>query len=126
MLDSTKIQEEYTALAISWGQAIEIGDHRVANKQNNALMRIVKKIQKDIQIAQNVLIPLFGHSDPAVRLTSSVDALNLGLSIQKAEKILSAVAADENAGVVQLMAQINLTEWNKKRNTASQQKDEQN
>lgn len=124
MTDFKKQQEEYTSLAISWGEAITSGDHRTANKCNSALMRITKKLQKDIQLAEYVLISLFEHTNPAVRLTSSVDALNLGLSIQKAEETLFAVANDENARVVRLMAQINLTEWNKKKKSESIQKDE--
>ena len=124
MKDVKKLQEEYVALAASWGEALKIGDNRTANKLNSVLMKMVKKIQNDNQLGENVIIPLLTHVNPAVRLSASVDALKLGLQIQDAEIALSAVANDEHIHVIQLMAQISLSEWTKKKMFLLNQKDE--
>lgn len=118
------LQKDIGELAASWGEALKVGDHRTANRQNSAVTKIAKKLKKDKSLGEAVLVPLFRHPNPSVRLLASVHALDLEIHTQEAEEVLAQVANDPNIHVVQLMAQINLQKWNKKKRSSINQKDE--
>jgi hypothetical protein len=113
------LEKEIEEHAISWGDAIIIGDHRTANRNNSAINRVAKRLKKDRKLGEIVLVPLLKHTNPSVRLMASVHALDLDIHTQEAEDVLEKVAGDPNIHVVQLMAQINLQKWNKKKNMKS-------
>lgn len=115
-------QKEIEELAISWGEALKTGDHRTANRQNSAITRIAKKFKKDKNLGELVLVPLLQHANPSVRLLASVHALDQGIHIQGAESTLINIASNPNIHVIQLMAQINLSQWNKKKAALPNQK----
>lgn len=117
MLDSNKLQQNYVEIAVSWGEAIKTGDHQAANRLNKVLMKIFKELKKDATLAEMVLAPLLSHLNPSVRLSASVDALNVGIHVKEAETVLISLASDSKIHVMQTMAQINLSEWNKKKDT---------
>jgi hypothetical protein len=106
-----EIQKEIEAQAISWGEAIVIGDHRTANRKNSAITKIAKMFKKDRNLGELILVPLLKHINPSVRLMASVHALDLGIDAQEAQDVLAQVAGDPNIHVVQLMAKINLQKW---------------
>jgi len=108
-------QKDIEELAISWGEALKTGDHRTANRQNNTITGIAKKFKKDKDLSASILAPLLQHPNPSVRLLASVHALDQGIHIQEAENTLIDVANDPNIHVIQVMAQINLSQWNKKK-----------
>jgi hypothetical protein len=124
MSDIQKLQKNIEELAVSWGEALKIGDHRNANKQNSAITKIAKRFRKDKKLGEAVLVPLLGHLNPSVRLMASVQALDQEIQIRESEDILIKIANDPTNHVVGLMAQINLSEWNKKKRVTSNQKDE--
>jgi hypothetical protein len=110
-------QKDIEELAISWGEALKIGDYRTANKQNSTITRIAKKFRKDKNLGESILVPLLQHTNPSVRLLASVHVLDQGIHIQEAESTLINIASDPNIHVINLMAQINLSQWNKKKAT---------
>lgn len=118
------VQKDIEELAISWGEALKIGDHRKANSQNRAITKIAKRFRKDKQLGEAVLIALLGHPNPSVRLMASVHALDHEIHIQESEDTLIKIVNDPTNHVIGLMAQINLAEWNKKTRAKSDQKDE--
>jgi len=124
MSDIQTLQRDIEELAISWGEALKIGDHRKANMQNSAVARIAKGFGKDKKLGEAVLVPLLRHPNPSVRLLASVHTLDLGIHIQESEDTLIRIADDPSIRVIRLMAQINLSEWNKKKRATSNQKDE--
>jgi len=124
MKSAQDFQRDIEELAIFWGEALKNGDHRTANRQNNAITRIAKKFMKDQKLGETILVPLLKHPDPSVRLFASIHALDQGIHVQEAESALAKVASDPNIHVIQLMAQINLTEWNKRKNAQLKHKDE--
>jgi hypothetical protein len=115
MSEIPNLQKDIVELAVSWGEALKIGDYRTANKQNSAISRIAKRFRKDKPLGEAVLIPLLGHPNPSVRLMASVHALDQEIRIQDSEDILIKIANDSTNHVIGLMAQINLAEWNKKK-----------
>jgi hypothetical protein len=117
MNTTQNLQKEIEEQAISWGDALKIGDHRTANRNNSAITKIARRFKKDKNIGEIILVPLLKHANPSVRLMASVHALDLEIHIQEAEDVLKQVASDPNIHVVQLMAQINLQKWDKKKNT---------
>jgi hypothetical protein len=120
------LQRDIEELAISWGEALKIGDYRKANKQNSAVTRLTREFINDKKLGEAVLIPLLRHPSPSVRLLASVHALDLGIHTQESEDTLISIAGDPSIRAIRLMAQINLSEWNKKkRATSNNQKDEQ-
>ena len=72
-------------------------------------------MKNEEQLGEQVLVPLLQHSNPAVRLLASVHALDQGVHVEEAENTLVSLANDPNIHVVQLMAQINLAQWSKKK-----------
>ena len=120
------LQKDIEELAISWGEALKVGNHKTANRQNSAITKIARKFKKDKNLGELVLTPLFKNSNASVRLLASVQALDLEIHIQEAEDVLIQVASDSNIHVVQLMAKINLQQWNEKKHSIVNQKDEPN
>jgi hypothetical protein len=114
-----KLQKEIEDYAISWGDALKMGDHRTANRKNSAINKIAQKFGKDKNLGENILVPLLNHPDPSVRLMASVHALNMEIHQNEAEVVLTQIAGDSNIHVIQLMAQINLQKWNEKKNSKS-------
>jgi ribonuclease HI len=109
------IQRKIEEQAISWGEALKIGDHRTANRKNSEITKIAKIIRKDRNLGEMILVPLLKHTNPSVRLLASVHALDLDIHIKEAEGTLTQIAGDTNNHVIQLMAQINLQKWKKNR-----------
>lgn len=115
------IQKDFEESASLWGEALKVGDHRTANRQNSAVTKIAKKFKQDKNLGESVLMPLLKHPVPSVRLLASVHALDLEIHEREAEDVLAQLASNPNIHVVQLMARINLQKWNeKKRNLTSQ------
>jgi hypothetical protein len=122
MKDVQELQNELIDLAVSWAEAFVTGDHQKANKQNSAITRVAKKFKKNKNIGEAVLTPLLAYPNPAVRLLASVHALDQNIQVQEAEVVLTSIATDSNIRLISLMAQINLSNWNKKKK--AKQKDE--
>lgn len=119
MNTSQNIQKDFEEHAIIWGEALRKGEHRMANRQNRVVTKIAQNFKNDRRLGELVLMDLFRHPNPSVQLLSSVHALDLGIHIQKAEEVLTKVAANPNIHVIQLMAQINLAKWKEKKNNLS-------
>jgi hypothetical protein len=120
-----EIQNELVEMAIAWGEAFSNGDYKVANRQNSKIAKRAKKLyHEDAVKCKNVLLPLLVHSNPSVRLMASVYALEFGFDIQEAELVLTNIATDPNIRLIPVMAHINLSNWNKKKN--ANKKDEPN
>lgn len=109
------LQKRIEESAIVWGNALREGKHRTANKHNSAITKIAKKFKKDKNLGASVLIPLLKHPEPSVRLLASVHSLELGIQVQESESILTKIADDPSIKIIRLMAQINLSEWKKKK-----------
>ncbi len=116
MKNTQEMQKELIELSISWGDAFTNGDHRTANKQNNRIAKIIMRFSKDKIYSEAVLIPLLTHAYPSVRLLASVYALELEIHTQQAEIVLTNIAEDPNIRLIPMMAKINLSNWNKKKN----------
>lgn len=115
MKNSQDMQMELIKLAISWGDAFTNGDYRAANRQNSRIAKIAKRFHQDKVFGETVLIPLFVHANPSVRLMASVYALDLEIHTQEAEAVLSSIAESPNIRLIPMMAKINLSNWNKKK-----------
>jgi hypothetical protein len=116
MKDATQeLRDKLVELAIAWGGAFTIGDHRTANRCNSAITKIAKQFQKDRELGESILVPLFVHPNPAVRLFASIHALDQNIQVGEAETILTEIAEDPNIRLIPVMAQINLSNWIKKK-----------
>jgi hypothetical protein len=122
MKNLQKIRDQFVELAIEWGDAFTTGDHRTANRRNSAVTKIANKFKDDENLGTAILVPLFTHPNPSVRLFASIHALDQNIEIGRAESILTQMAADSSIRLLPLMAEINLSNWHKKKNT--DQKDE--
>ena len=72
MMATENLRQDIEELAVSWGEALKIGNHRVANKKNSAITKIAKEFKKDKEIGELVLVPLLKHRNASVRLQASV------------------------------------------------------
>ena len=126
MKEPQEIQKELIDLANAWGEAFSTGDHRTANKKNSAIAKIAKRFNNDKNLGEAILTPLLIHPSPSVRLMASVYTLELGVHIQEAEAVLTSIATDSNLRLIPMMAKINLSQWNKRKGTKLEQKDECN
>lgn len=122
MKEVLEFQNRLTELAIAWGDAFTIGDHQTANRHNSAITRLAKKFKKNQKLGEAILAPLLSHSNPSVRLFASIHALDQYILLQEAETVLTQIAKDPNIRLIPLMAHINLSNWEKKKN--ANQKDE--
>jgi hypothetical protein len=115
MEEVQEIRDRLIGLAIAWGDAFTIGDHRTANRHNSAITKLAKKIKKNRKLGEEILVPMFSHTNPSVRLFASIHALDQNIRLQEAESVLAQIAKDPNIRLIPLMAQINLSNWNKKK-----------
>ena len=118
------IKNKIEELAVSWGEALIIGDYRNSNKYNKKITKIVESFKADKILGESILIPLLNHPNPSVRLHASVHALELEIHIQEAEGELTNLANNPDIHVIGLTAKINLAEWQKKKKAQPVQKDE--
>lgn len=117
MKEVQELRDRLIELAIAWGDAFTIGDHRTANRHNSSITRLAKKFKKDPKLGEAILAPMLSHSDPSVRLFASIHALDQNIRLEEAESVLEQIAKNPNIRLIPLMAQINLSNWNKKKNT---------
>jgi len=123
MSNIENLQREFETIAISWGEAINNGKSRIANKFHRKLVRIGKKFDTDRSLGEGVLIPLLKHSDPAVRYQASAYALALEILVQEAESVLARIVEDPEL-IIGAIAYINQVEWNKKKNAKFHKNDQ--
>jgi hypothetical protein len=113
-------QSDIERFATAWGEALKIGNHKVANKLNNKLTKIAKEFKGDKTLGESVLTPLLKHPNPSVRLIAAVHALDQEVSSKDAEKALTEIANDPNIRVIRLTAKILLTKNRTRENSQSQ------
>jgi hypothetical protein len=109
------LQKAYVETASTWGNCVIDGNHKTANRMNRGLIRLRNKINRNSDLATEVLLPLLDHNDPAVRLSAATDMLQIGISQEKAELTLFNLSNNPNIHVLQLMAKINLSMWEEKK-----------
>ena len=116
-MDAQEIIKTYTELAIAWGNALNEGDSKIANKLNRKLSKIALKVEKDKALSKSVFTPLLDHEVLSVRFSAIVEAFRCGISVQKAERLLKSIVddpvIDPSVGGVRSMAYIILVEWEK-------------
>lgn len=106
---------EIIQMASSWGNAFSTGDSRTANRLNRKIGQIMEKYRQEKEQSESLLLPCLAHANPSVRLMASVWALEFGIHTQEAETILTRIKNDQTIGLVRMMAEINLSQWNNKK-----------
>lgn len=115
----TKIKSQFLEYATRWEIAILNGDHRTANRLNKLLTNIQNKLRKDPGSVRELLLPLLKHSNPAVRLFSSLDILEIENENKEAETVLCELAKNQNIGLIHSISQISLSNWKKSKDDNS-------
>jgi hypothetical protein len=105
------ILEEYKNAAIKYCSALQVGDHKTANKQYAVLKKIYMKLQKDDLLAGKVLDSLLTHKDVRLRIPAAAHSLGLKRNIVKAEKALEETSHMKDIGVLQMDSEMALRIW---------------
>jgi HEAT repeat protein len=89
--DDAKLIDDFRAAAVDYGEALEIGDHRVANKW----ARLGGKLKKEIVARGNPavadLIKLLGDDEPWIRYAAAASTLDL--EPERAYRVLAELQA---------------------------------
>lgn len=67
--------DEYAMAASLHGEGTGMGDRNLTNRSHDRLAAAYRTLRSQGIDAQNVLLPLLEHADPAVRLWASAHAL---------------------------------------------------
>jgi hypothetical protein len=108
MEDLIEIKKNIEKLSILWEESFKDGNHKMANKYNAEISKIIKKIKKDKELCKSVLSSLLSSPNPSTRLMAAVHALDQNVWIQESEEVLKKIAGDPAIRLVRLMAQIHV------------------
>lgn len=114
MKDLAQIRRQYIEAALLHKKASSEGDYRTANTQARTLKKIYQKIEVG-DIASAILSELLSHESISVRGWAAAHLLGLKQETEKAERVLSDIAAmsgkdiEENLDI--FSAQIILRIW---------------
>lgn len=103
-----KLIEEYVEAAINYGESIEKGNSKEANKNATKMHEIRNKI-KQVENYHNWFIPLLNHENDYVKLYSAY--LLLQVVPEKAEIVL--VELSKKRKLLGFEAKMTLKEWRK-------------
>lgn len=86
------IIETYIVAAITYGEETEEGNYKVVNREYRKLTKIYRKMETDLDIAQQILEKLLIHPNDHVRLWAAAHALGLNLYVNQSIEILEDVS----------------------------------
>jgi hypothetical protein len=109
--DLTSLAEEFIRAAKISGEATEKGDDKTANKQNAVLKKIFTNVQKNMDSAQEFYTNLMYNDDLSVKTIACIHSLALGISVDKADNILSFLSHKGDAGILRYNAETALQKW---------------
>lgn len=108
--DISDLITEYINAASIHGKGTREGDRDLTKRGHDRLSRAFRELCEHGQTAQQALLPLLEHADPAVRLWASAHALTF--APDRAHRVLSTLAAGPPSPE-QLGAKYTLLEWDK-------------
>ena len=115
MKNQSSLIQKYINAAIANGEAVKVGNHRVANREYAKLTRIYRKLEKDHSLANTIINELLQNPNHLVFGWASAHALGLNISVDKAEKLLDEITKMSGIGILRLDAEMTLKEWRRKR-----------
>jgi predicted ArsR family transcriptional regulator len=109
-MDIKDILSRYVNAAIAHGEAIENGNHKVANKQHDVIMRLLHKLDEAGKRGE-ALSSILDHRDPHVRGWAATHLLN----VDSAKAIRALEALVNEGGLAGFNAEMTLAELRKGR-----------
>lgn len=117
MVDTQSILDKYVELAVSWGDALNQGNSKNANKLHRRLSKLTLEIEKDESLSRELVYQLLDHVNLSVKSWTIVEAFRLGIRVDKAEQLLHSIVSDltidPSVGGVRSMAYIVWLEYRK-------------
>jgi hypothetical protein len=111
MMSLKEMREKYADAASEHGRAMEVGDHRTANRCHDIIVRVKKDLYSAGSAGLEILENLMLEQDPGVRTWAATHMLE-HLS-DRAEQVLEEVARQKT--IVGLCADTTLKEWRRGR-----------
>lgn len=92
-------------------EATLVGDYKKNNKEGRTVIELFKFLEKNLQIAVDTLPLLFDHENVVTRTKVAAHCLALKIHVDKAQKVLEDVAADNKYGIFAFNARMTLKVW---------------
>ena len=109
--DLNSLTDEFIRAAKANAEATEQGDDKTANKQNAILKKIFNNAHTHLDSAQEFYTNLMYNDDLNVKTWACIHSLALGISVDKAENILSFLSHKGDTGILRYNAEIALNKW---------------
>jgi len=100
--------DDFISNAIIQGKATYEGDYKKANKASKRLFQLKRVMEKDINIAKQMLDVLLEHENINVKIWASGIALDLNYKPQLAKETLIHISQMTDAGILGLNAEMSL------------------
>ena len=105
-----KIIQEYARLSDLYGDAIETGNHKKANKAYDELMAVYQQIKAQGALNSEAFHELLSAPSMGTRLWAAT--YYLAISYEESEKVLTALGEVSNS-LLAVSAKMTLDEWKK-------------
>ena len=105
-----KIIQEYARLSDLYGDAIETGNHKKANKAYDELMAVYQQIKAQGALISDAFHELLSAPSMGTRLWAATHYL--AISYEESEKVLTALGEVSNS-LLAVSAKTTLDEWKK-------------
>lgn len=110
---------EIIQMMIEWGNAINNGDFKIANRKYKSIVVLIKKINNYDPI-ERIITKLLARTEVSVKYWAFVIALKNGVNEDIAERGLTELANSNSTGPIGVLARIGILEWNKQKATNSE------
>ncbi|WP_347487981.1 DUF2019 domain-containing protein [Desulfoscipio sp. XC116] len=107
-LDVQVLIDDFVKHAVIQGEATYEGDYKTGNKASNKLFKISKMMEREREVAQQMLDVLLEHDNISVRIWASGKALDIGYKYAEAVETLKKIAKMSEAGILGLNAEMSL------------------
>jgi hypothetical protein len=110
-ISSQKIIEQYIETCEILKETTLSGNYKTGNKDGNNIIKIIKVLENDIELANSTLPQLFSSENVVAKSKAAAHCISLNIRVNEAEKALHEVAKDETNGVFAFNAQMTLKVW---------------
>lgn len=110
-LSRNTITNQYIKSGVIGYETTLNGDYKKGNKEYTKIKKVYQYLEKNIDVAKQVLPSLFNYENVEVRSIVSAHCLALGIFIKEAEEILNSIANDKKNGIFSFNAEMTLKVW---------------
>jgi hypothetical protein len=110
ILSSTEIERQYIESLLLIEQSDLSGEYKLGNKEVKKVIRLFKILEKNPEIARDVLTKLLEHKSVKVRIFAAGDCLSLKLFEAQAVEVLENISKS-NKDIFSFEAKMTLKVW---------------